>query len=426
MIPVLYQFRFDSAGMQALLYLIAVALVIYIAVQGWRGAQGEPGAGKDSEPKPPTRQERMQRALMFGGGAIALAFVGLHYALPPTVSLPFYGPSRGEGIPIHTYGILLMLGFVLAVTLAAELARREWRGEEGEIKRDQVMDLAFWVLLGGIGGSRILFIIVNYKDYVANPGNIFSFSGGLVFYGGLIGAAIAAYWFSRKNKIDFVRLADLSLPTVSLGQCLGRLGCFSAGCCWGRVAKPGMPFAVHFPGPLAKNIFGQIGGVPSLAFDSQQRDGQRWLVESTAQLYHEKVANSVNIAQWVNDHGTTLPIHPTQLYESIGQFCLFLALLFARKYRRFHGQIIGMWLMCYAILRTTVELFRGDLERGTLHGLLSDMSPTLANKIPLEAWYNISTSQFISLCMFTAGAIILYRGAKQFFPASGMAQPAAA
>jgi phosphatidylglycerol:prolipoprotein diacylglycerol transferase len=128
----------------------------------------------------------------------------------------------------------------------------------------------------------------------------------------------------------------------------------------------------------------------------------------------------------VAQHGTTLPVHPTQLYESIGQFVLFVSLLFLRRYRRFRGQITGMWLMCYAVLRSTVELFRGDVERGTLHGLLTSIGGLpLADKVPLEAWYNISTSQFISICMFTGGAIILYRGGKQVFFPAGMTAAAA-
>jgi phosphatidylglycerol:prolipoprotein diacylglycerol transferase len=115
----------------------------------------------------------------------------------------------------------------------------------------------------------------------------------------------------------------------------------------------------------------------------------------------------------VAQHGHTLPVHPTQLYESLGQILLFVALLAMRPFRRFHGQIFGMWLMCYAVLRSSVELFRGDVERGTLNGLLNYLqASSLAQKVPLEAWYNISTSQFISICMFTLGATVLFRKAR--------------
>ena len=78
---------------------------------------------------------------------------------------------------------------------------------------------------------------------------------------------------------------------------------------------------------------------------------------------------------------------------------LFAVLMTARRWRRFHGQIFAMWLMCYAVLRTSVELFRGDLERGTIHGLIPS--------IPTGVWYNISISQFISIVMFSFGSYLL-------------------
>jgi phosphatidylglycerol:prolipoprotein diacylglycerol transferase len=299
-------------------------------------------------------------------------------------------------------------GFVSAVWLAALLAEREWLGEEGRRKREHILDLSFWVLLAGWGGSHLLFMIVNWKDYLANPSKILE-AGGLVFYGGLIGAAIAAFVYSRMHQMEFLRLADVAIPTVSLGQCLGRLGCFSAGCCWGDVARQGMRWGVHFPGgSAARNLFGQITGTPALAYEAQATD-TRWVVEATGQVFSQAVPGAVRISDWVNQHGHTLLLHPTQLYESIGQFFLLVALLVMRRYRRFHGEIFATWLICYAILRSTVELFRGDLERGTLHGLLDSLGMAyLAQKIPLEAWYNISISQFISLCMFALGATIFY------------------
>jgi phosphatidylglycerol:prolipoprotein diacylglycerol transferase len=104
----------------------------------------------------------------------------------------------------------------------------------------------------------------------------------------------------------------------------------------------------------------------------------------------------------------------------VGQLGLFVGLLWLRQYRRFHGHIFSLWLMAYAVLRTTVELFRGDAERGTLHGLLTDKAPSLAHWVPLEVWYNISTSQFISLCMFTFGATLLYQRSKRLGEATGL------
>jgi phosphatidylglycerol:prolipoprotein diacylglycerol transferase len=407
MIPVLYKLDPNTPLKQAIVYLLAVLVVAYAVFAGWRGAHGPPNA-KTHEFGPASTQQKLGRAAIFGAVGIALALLGLYYILPAT---SFLG-RKGEGIPIHTYGLLLATGFVAAVSLIARLAEREWPGEEGTRKRDQVLDLSFWVLISAIVGSRLLFIVVNWKDYASDLTKIFELGGGLVFYGGLIGAMIASFIYARKNNIDFFRLADVAMPGISLGQALGRLGCFSAGCCWGSVTSKGFRFGVHFPGAAeAKTLFGQVSGSSALAYQSQLNENpSRWVVESTGQVYHHAVPGAVRIADWVGQHGHTLPIHPTQLYESVGQFALFVFLLVMRRYRRFHGQILGMWLMLYAILRSTVELFRGDIERGTLNGLLNDLNLTsMAQKVPLEAWYNISISQFISLCMFSLGAAILYR-----------------
>ncbi|HSP80109.1 MAG TPA: prolipoprotein diacylglyceryl transferase, partial [Myxococcaceae bacterium] len=410
MLPVLVHFTFTSLGSQLLLYGVALAVVAYIALNGWRGAPAEA-----------SRQERLQRALMYGGMGAALAFVGLRYALPGS-AIP---GGRGEGLPVHTYGLLLATGFLLAASVAGRLAQDEWRrlewvgdgkgggqwvDTEGPRKREQLMDMSLWVLVGGLVGSRLLFVLVNWQEYAKDLSSVFSLGGGLVFYGGLIGAGVAAFLFARRHGMDFLRLADVAIPTVSLGQSLGRLGCFSAGCCWGDVAAAGTRFMARFPGAeLAKDLFGRLGGTASLAFQSQARD-TRYVVEATGEVLHHAAPGAVRISEWVASHGTTLPVYPTQIYESLGQLLLFVGLLYARRFRRFHGQIFALWLMAYAVLRTSVELFRGDVERGTLHGLLESLGAHgLADAVPLEAWYNISTSQFISLCMFTFGASLLYR-----------------
>ncbi|MFY2556265.1 prolipoprotein diacylglyceryl transferase [Corallococcus terminator] len=415
MLPVLFRFTFTSLWTQLLLYAVAAGTVGYIAFNGWRGAQGEldPKTGLRAAT---TSTDRLLRALGFGVAGVGLAWFGLKYALPADA----FPGGKGEGIPLHTYGVLLATGFSLALAVAGRLAQDEWRkvklvdglwvDVEGPKKREQVLDMAFWVLIGGIGGSRLLFILVNWKDYARDWSQVFSLGGGLVFYGGLIGAGVAAWLYARSTGMDFLRLADVCIPTVSLGQCLGRLGCFSAGCCWGDVAPSHAAAAVHFPGPgIAQDLFGRVGSSSSLAYSSQLEDS-RFVVETTGQILHQAAPDAVRISDWVLQHGHTLGVYPTQLFESVGQLVLFVGLLYARRFRRFHGQIFALWLMAYAVLRSTVELFRGDVERGTLHGLLASMGGQgLAGAVPLEAWYNVSTSQFISLCMFVFGAVLLYQ-----------------
>jgi phosphatidylglycerol:prolipoprotein diacylglycerol transferase len=424
MLPILIRFTFESLWSQLLLYAVAVGVVGYIAFNGWRGAEGP--VSPQGKPTPPKQADRIQRAALYGVGGAVLAWFGLKYAMPASA----FPGGKGEGIPIHTYGVLLAAGFFGAVSVAARLAREEWRklewvegqgfvDTEGPRRREQILDLGFWVLVGGLVGSRVLFILVNWEDYAKDWTGIFSLGGGLVFYGGLIGAALAAYIYSRMYGMDFLRLADLAIPTVSLGQAFGRLGCFSAGCCWGGPAGHSH-LAVSFPGPgMATDLLGRLTGSGSTAFNSQASD-PRFVVEATGEILRQAAPGTVRISEWVTQHGMTLPVYPTQLFESVGQLAIFAILLYLRSYRRFHGQIFSLWLMAYAVLRTTVELFRGDAERGTLHGLLADAAPSLAHWVPLEAWYNISTSQFISLCMFTFGATLMYRRSRQPSEAAGL------
>jgi len=430
-LPSLIEFHFDTALSQAVAYLLSLLILAYGTWSGWRNALGkvDPKTGKES---PPTREARLQRALLYGAVFALVIYIGLSYALPASA---FLG-KRGEGLPLHTYGLLLMGGFVAAVAVSARLAERDWGGVEGIRRRNDALDLALWVFLGGVGGSKLLFMIVNWRESLEAMGSAFSdpmrflgfLGGGLVFYGGLIGASLAVWWFCRKRQLPFLRFADIIAPTVALGQAFGRLGCFSAGCCWGHAAGPHLPWAVRFPGPgVARDLFGRLTGTSALAFSSQVQDTKTWVVESTGQVFHQAVPGAVRVSDWAARHGTTLPIHPTQLYESLAQLLLFAGLMVARSYKRFHGEIFALYLMAYAVIRSVVEVFRGDIERGKLDGFLYRIgADALASAIPPEAWWNLSISQFISLGMFAAGVALYVRGARQVqpLPALARAQPA--
>jgi phosphatidylglycerol:prolipoprotein diacylglycerol transferase len=430
-LPSLIEFHFDTAFSQAVAYFLSLLILVYGIWSGWRNAAGQldPRTGKEA---PPTREARIRRAGLYGVVFAAVLYLGLSYALPASA---FLG-KRGEGLPLHTYGLLLMGGFVAAVAVSARLAEREWGGVEGIRRRNDALDLALWVFLGGVGGSKLLFMVVNWRESLEALGSAFTdpmrfigfLGGGLVFYGGLIGATFAVWWFCRKRQLPFLRLADIIAPTVALGQAFGRLGCFSAGCCWGHAAGTHLPWAVRFPGPgVARDLFGRITGTSSLAFSSQVQDTKTWVIESTGQVFHHAVPGAIRVSDWAVRHGTTLPIHPTQLYESLAQLLLFAGLMIARSYKRFHGEIFAFYLMAYAVIRTVVELFRGDIERGKLDGFLRQIgADALAAAIPPEAWWNLSISQFISLGMFAAGVALYIRGSRQVqpLPALARAQPA--
>lgn len=270
-------------------------------------------------------------------------------------------------IPIHSYGLLLALGFVVAIWVAQREARRQGQDPEA------IGDLSFWILVAALVGSRVYYIFVNWDDYFGQnamvatrlgriPRLLAVWEGGLVFYGGFIASVLTAWWYMRKRGMPFLAYADTMIPSVALGHFFGRLGCFAAGCCWGKVAHGHYPWLAEFP-------------PESLAWQSfaSRADPSRYL--SPDRLH-------------------TLPLHPTQLYESAGELLLFFLLVaLVRPRKLFHGQVLATWLMAYAVLRSVVESFRGDVERGVVAGL------------GVGAW--------TSIAIFAAGAAIFVAGRRR-------------
>jgi phosphatidylglycerol:prolipoprotein diacylglycerol transferase len=160
----------------------------------------------------------------------------------------------------------------------------------------------------------------------------------------------------------FFSYADAMAPTVAIGQALGRLGCFSAGCCWGGACDVHFALAARFP-------------PESLAYQSQE--AARVIAAGAP---------------------TTIPIHPTQIYEAFGCAMIFLGLTLWRSRKRFNGELLALYLMLYAPLRALVETFRGDEERGRVFNFLGSFAR--------HAWWNLSTSELISVGIFAAGAAI--------------------
>jgi phosphatidylglycerol:prolipoprotein diacylglycerol transferase len=265
--------------------------------------------------------------------------------------------SQPLAVPVHTYGILVAGGFLVAMSMAARAAERSG------LDKEKVLDLSFGILVAAMIGSRVLFIIVNWDEYAHDLVGIFEFwKGGLVFYGGFIGAVLFSIWYMRRHQMEFFPYADALAPTVAVGQALGRLGCFSAGCCWGEACDAHYALAARFP-------------PESLAYQSQASN-------------HLIAPGALS----------TIPIHPTQLYEALGTALIFLFLTYWRSRKRFHGEILALYLMMYAPLRAVVETFRGDEERGRVFNFLGGWAR--------HAWWNLSTSELISVGIFAAGVAI--------------------
>jgi phosphatidylglycerol:prolipoprotein diacylglycerol transferase len=153
---------------------------------------------------------------------------------------------------------------------------------------------------------------------------------GGVFYGGLIGALAVAWWYMRKMRLPLLRTSDVFAPGIALGHGIGRLGCFSAGCCWG--VQCDRPWAVTFTDPAANRLVGVPLGVP---------------------------------------------LHPTQLYEALAEFAIFAVLYWRSRKAHAPGTIIGLYLMLYSTARFIVEFFRNH-EQGNLFGGPLDTSQVIS------------------------------------------------
>jgi len=224
-------------------------------------------------------------------------------------------------LTIHTYGLLLALAFIAGIWLASRNAAKSG------LNPDSIWNLGLIIIFSALVGAKLLLFISDSSYYMENPREIFSLatlrSSG-VYYGGLLLALLASAWYMHRAKLPSWQVADITAPGIALGQSIGRLGCLSAGCCYGKPTS--MPWGITF----------------------------------TNTYSYENVGVPLNV-----------PLHPTQIYESLGTFLLFGFLMWRLGRKHFTGQIILEYLMLYAGLRFLIEFFRDD-ERGfVLNGLLS-------------------------------------------------------
>ncbi len=231
-------------------------------------------------------------------------------------------------LTIHGYGLMIALGVLLAVFLAVHRAKK--RGLDVGI----VYGIGLAMLLAGFICAKLLYLLIDLDAFMKNPLEILS-GGGFVVYGGIVGGALASILYCRIKKVSFLSYFDLVAPSVALAQGFGRIGCFLAGCCYGHetTAWYGVVFPDHSIAP---------GGIPLI---------------------------------------------PTQLISSAGDFLIVLLLiLYARKSRP-DGRIGALYLMLYSAGRFLVEFLRADY-RGSI-GFLS-------------------TSQFIALITLGLGLFFFF------------------
>jgi phosphatidylglycerol---prolipoprotein diacylglyceryl transferase len=205
---------------------------------------------------------------------------------------------------LHTFGLLVALGFVFGLWAASRNARA------AGLSPELPYDLAPWLIGGALVGARALYVISYWQRDFAGQGLmeiVAIWKGGLVFYGGLIGATAAGMFAVSRRGLPLWQVADCLAPGIALGHVFGRVGCLMNGCCYGRPSS--LPWAIQYP-----------------------------------QDHHTHPA-------WV---------HPAQMYESAMNLAFFAGLTWLHRRRRFDGQVFATYLLGYAVIRSIAEWYRGD------------------------------------------------------------------
>ena len=206
-------------------------------------------------------------------------------------------------LDIHTYGVMVAIGFALGLWVAG------WRAAREGLPREKVADLGVWLIVAGMLGGKLFHIIFFWRDFQAGwrLEGLRSLREGFVFLGGFIAATITAIVYARRQHLPLAKLLDVLAPSLALGHAFGRLGCFFNGCCFGKPCN--RPWAVTFPYPH------QMAGIP---------------------------------------------VHPVQLYETAGNLVIFAGLSWYFRRRRFPGEIVWLYVLSYGTLRFALEFLRGD------------------------------------------------------------------
>ena len=219
---------------------------------------------------------------------------------------------------IPTYGTLVALGFLLALWVTTRLAKR------AKLPVEPVTNLAIYCALAGLAGAKLFMILFDFKDYLDGTKSLFSvdtLQAAGVYQGGFLLALLTAVLYMRRNRLPALQTCDVFAPGIALGQAIGRIGCFAAGCCWGVECH--LPWAVTFKNIEAQNLTGVMLGVP---------------------------------------------LHPTQLYKSFADAAIFVFLYRWIAKPHAAGAILGWYLALYSVARFVIEFFRFH-EQGLHMGL---------------------------------------------------------
>ena len=221
---------------------------------------------------------------------------------------------------LASYGLMTALGYAAAACYLLP------RLKKINLDKDTFWNLIFIAFMGALVGSKLLYIVVSWpqlgETLAEKMTNIVrDFRYGFVFFGGMIASVGALVYYMKKKDLPILKTSDFLIVGLPLGHALGRIGCFLAGCCYGRPTE--LPWGVAFTDPhslVAPNLLG-------------------------------------------------VHLHPTQLYEAVGNTLLFLLLHFSSKKAHKPGTILMEYVVCYSLMRFVIEFFRGDFRGAYVWGM---------------------------------------------------------
>jgi phosphatidylglycerol---prolipoprotein diacylglyceryl transferase len=246
-------------------------------------------------------------------------------------------------LTVHSYGLLMAAGVGLGLWFLYVQAKKQG------LDAVRVADAGFYTILVSLVGAKLVLLVRDFSFYTRYPSELLSLarSGG-VFQGGLAFGVIFALWYFRKRRLPTWKLADIAGPALALGHAFGRVGCFLAGCCYGRVCE--IPVGVTYRSDYAHDLT----GIPL---------GEK--------------------------------LYPVQLFEAALNFLNFAVLFLILRRKRFDGQVFSFYILNYSVIRFFTEYFRGD-HSGQAY-LIQGASP----------WASLSYPQFFSLVAFAAALLLM-------------------
>lgn len=209
-------------------------------------------------------------------------------------------------VKIYGYGLMITIGIIAALFLLS------YRSKKKQYNEDNIWDMAILVIICGIIGGKVMYIITEIRYIIEQPSVLKNIGNGFVIYGAIFGGILGVHLYSKKKGWNTISVLDLLIPSLPLAQGFGRIGCFLAGCCYGRVTS--LPIGVEF---------------------------------------HNSLFAPANVH-----------IHPTQIYSSVFDFMLAFFLLWYDRRERKNGRLFSIYLIIYSIGRFLIEYLRDDPRGG--------------------------------------------------------------